>query len=90
MKLKKIYPLDFAALEDLTASAKLVYVVEEGILSGGIAEKIAVQLSADGDKKVRIRAIEDYVRHGSLQELLQECGLTGEQIAEDIAKMIEK
>ena len=90
VKLKKIYPLDYAALEGLTASAKLVYVVEEGIASGGIAEKIAVQLSANGDKKVRIRAIENYVRHGSLQELLQECGLTGEQIAEDVAKIVEE
>ena len=89
VKLKKIYPLDYAVLEGLSASAKLVYVVEEGIASGGIAEKIAVALSAK-EKKVRIRAIEGYVRHGSLQELLQECGLTGEQIAEDVVKILEE
>ena len=89
VKLKKIYPLDYAVLEGLSASAKLVYVVEEGIASGGIAEKIAVALSAN-EKKVRIRAIENYVRHGSLQELLQECGLTGEQIAEDVVKILEE
>jgi 1-deoxy-D-xylulose-5-phosphate synthase len=89
VKLKKIYPLDFAVLSSLTKSAKIVCVVEEGIRSGGIAEKIALALSKEG-KKVQIRAIENYVRHGSLQELLQECGLTGEQIAEDVAKNFEE
>jgi 1-deoxy-D-xylulose-5-phosphate synthase len=89
VKLKKIYPLDFAVLSSLTKGAKIVCVVEEGIRSGGIAEKIALALSKEG-KKVQIRAIENYVRHGSLQELLQECGLTGEQIAEDVAKNFEE
>ncbi len=91
IKLKKILPLDFSALETLTRGAKLVYALEEGIRSGGIAEKIAVHFSvAKARREVCVRAIEDYVRHGSLQELLQECGLTGEQIAAEIDALMKE
>lgn len=83
IKLKKIYPLDFSALETLTAGARQLHVVEEGMLSGGVGEKFAAYFGGkDTGKKVCISAITDYVRHGELQELIVECGLSGEQIAE--------
>ena len=90
--MKKIYPIDFTALERLTAGAHTVHVVEEGILGGGVGEKIAAHFggfgcSADGAvcvKKVSVSAIETYVEHGGLKDLIEACGLSGEKIADAI------
>lgn len=92
IKLKKIYPIDFAAVEKLTAGARAIHVVEEGILGGGVGEKIAAHFGgfgclADGAvcvKKVSVSAIETYVEHGGLKDLIEACGLSGEKIADVI------
>jgi 1-deoxy-D-xylulose-5-phosphate synthase len=87
IKLKQIAPLDgfVACLDELAKNAKLVYILEEGIRSGGVGEKLSSKMMSEGcKKKVVIGAIEDYVYHGSLQELLTEHGLVGEQIAKQI------
>ena len=92
MKLKKICPIDFTALEGLTAGARTIHVVEEGILGGGVGEKIAAHFGglgcpADGvvgAKKVSVSAIEHYVEHGGLKDLIEVCGLSGEAIANAI------
>ena len=90
IKLKKICPLEYEAIERLTAGAKLIYVVEEGIRGGGVGEKLAAHFALKGEKRVFINAIDGYVRHGSLQELLEECGLTGERIAAEIDGLLSK
>lgn len=82
LRLKKIFPLDFAKLSELTKNAKRVYVLEEGSKAGGIGEKIAAGLS--GQCKVYIHAIEGFVGQGSQQELLEEYGFTAEKIVNDI------
>lgn len=92
LKLKKIYPIDFTALEGLTAGARTIHVVEEGILGGGVGEKISAHFGglgcpADGvvgAKKVSVSAIEHYVEHGGLKDLIEACGLSGEKIADVI------
>ncbi len=83
IKLNRILPLNYQVLEKYTANAKMIYVVEEGILSGGVGEKLSAHLKTT-DKSVYVRAIEDYIEHGSIQDLLKHCKLTAEQIAEDI------
>ena len=86
LRLKKIFPLDFARMGELLKKAKRVYVLEEGSKSGGIGEKIAAGLT--GKCKVFIHAIEGYVGQGSQQELLQEYGFTTEQITKEIQSLI--
>ena len=81
LRLKKIFPLDVAMLQELTKNAKLVYVLEEGSRSGGIGEKIAAALQ---EKKVVIRAIEGFAGQGTREELWEEYGFTPEQIANEI------
>lgn len=83
MKLKRILPLDYHWLDEMTRNAKLVYVVEEAIVSGGVGEKLATNLQKE-NRKVVTRAIEDYVEHGSVNEILTQCKLTDEQLAEEI------
>jgi 1-deoxy-D-xylulose-5-phosphate synthase len=85
IKLKKIFPLDFNALSALMKNAKLVYVLEEGMKQGGVVEKLALGLGALLPKTlVHERAIEEYVQHGSLSELMQECGFNATQVALDV------
>ena len=88
LRLKKIFPLDFARLGELTKKAKTVYVLEEGSKAGGVGEKIAAGLS--GKRKVLIHAIEGFVGQGSQQELLEEYGFTAGQIAKEIQAVQQK
>ena len=89
LRLKKIFPLDFARITELTKKAKLVYILEEGSKSGGIGEKIAAGLT-EAKGKVCIHAIEGYVGQGTRQELFEEYGFTAEQIANEIISELQR
>ncbi len=80
IRLTRIYPLDTAALDALTQKNKLVFVLEEGIRSGGVGEKTSAALAGD-TRHVFIRAIEGYIPHGDAGELMRLCGFDEEQIA---------
>lgn len=82
LRLKKIFPLDFAKIAPLLGNAKLVYVLEEGSRAGGIGEKLAAGL-AGGNKKVLLHAIEGYVGQGTKEELFEEYGFTSGKIIEE-------
>lgn len=87
IKLKQILPLNYNLIDRLTLNAKLIYVVEEAIFSGGVGEKLSANLKKD-NKTVFVRAIEDYIEHGSMKDLLEHCKLTDKQLAAEIsAKM---
>lgn len=87
IKLKQILPLNYNLIDRLTFNAKLIYVVEEAIFSGGVGEKLSANLKKD-NKTVFVRAIEDYIEHGSMKDLLEHCKLTDKQLAAEIsAKM---
>lgn len=89
IKYKKVCPVDVPRLQTLVKDVKLLYFLEEGIRGGGFAEKVSAELLSLGfTGKTFINAIEDYISHGSLDELLKKCGLTGEQIAEDVCKIL--
>lgn len=90
IKLKKIFPLDFNALSALMKNAKLVYVLEEGMKQGGVVEKLALGLGTLLPKTlVHGRAIEEYVQHGSLSELMQECGFNATQVALEVENALD-
>ncbi len=82
VRLLRIFPLDFDRILQLTKSAKLVYLLEEGYETGGVAEKIAAYFLQSG-RTVRtvIHAIPSFVGHGNLSALYESCGFTAEQIA---------
>ena len=87
IKLKQILPLNYNLIDRLTFNAKLIYVVEEAFFSGGVGEKLSANLKKD-NKTVFVRAIEDYIEHGSMKDLLEHCKLTDKQLAAEIsAKM---
>lgn len=85
VRLVKAFPFDFEELYNLTRSAKNIYLLEEGIYEGGMAQKLSAYFIAQG-KNVCARAVHTFPKHGDLNDMFFEHGLTAEQIAEDIKK----
>ena len=89
VKLVKCYPLDEEKILALVKNARLVYLLEEGIKSGGIAEKIAASLSGKFSGKVVINAVDGtHAFHASVDQLYDHFGMTGEKIAKQISDNI--
>ena len=84
--LLKIFPLNKDYLKELLDGKELIYVLDEGYISGGFGEKIAASLS--GTKNIYVHAINDFVEHGSLSELKRELGFTKESILERIKERL--
>ena len=90
IKLIKVFPLDTAleAIENLSAGARGIYIAEEGVESGGIAEKIVSELTCRGKTgaKFRIKAIPEgvYPPHGSLEYVKAWAGLDEKSLEKDI------
>ena len=85
VRLVKAFPFDFEELDSLTHSAKNIYLLEEGIYEGGMAQKLSAHFIGQG-KKVCVRALHTFVEHGSLSDLFAAHGFAPEQIAEEIRK----
>ncbi len=84
VRLKKIYPIDFERLSELTKNAELVYCLEEGYKVGGVGEKIQAGLCGKIKGSIKVHAVEDFVPHASLEELFETYGFTVEKISEEI------
>lgn len=84
IRLIKIFPPDYAAINELLASAKNVYVLEEGVY-GGLACELCAHFSAAG-KRVVSRTANGVVKHGCLRDMYGANGFLPEQIKEDIIK----
>ena len=92
IKLVKVYPLKMKKILTLIGQPKLVYILEEGIRSGGIGEKLAAgfaQNDAFKPGKVRIHAIENpLMEQGDLAALYHCCGFLPQQIADEMSEML--
>ena len=88
IKLVKVYPLQLEKIRSLIGQPKLFYVLEEGIRSGGIGEKLAAAIAQDDHLKpgkIRIHAIENpLMEQGDLPALYDYCGFLPAQIADEI------
>lgn len=80
-----IKPIDEEALDGLI-DRKLLVTVEEASVMGGLGSAVAEYLAGKKKKPAQlILGIRDFFPHaGSYHYLLEQCRLTGEQIAEDI------
>ena len=81
-----IKPLDENLIIEEAKDKKLIITVEENALKGGFSEEIASLLEDKGLVKSLLRiGIEDkFIEHGPQKLLREECGLSGEKIAERI------
>ena len=85
-----IKPLDTDAL-DAELNKKLIVTIEEATVIGGLGSAIADHLAPKKAKPALLMlGIKDCFPHaGSYQYLLEQCRLTGSQIAEDICAFLE-
>ena len=89
VKLVKVYPVDFETVENAVANAKVVYLLEEGIKSGGIAEKISSHLSGIFNGRIIINAVDNECAfHATTDELMEYFGMTSTEIVEEISQNI--
>ena len=86
-----IKPLDTAAVDALL-DRKLIVTAEEASTAGGLGSAVAEYLAPKKDKPPQlILGIRDCFPHaGSYAYLLAQCGLTAEQMAEEILKECSK
>ncbi len=88
IKLVKCYPLDDEIVECI-GNPKLVYILEEGVLSGGVGEKLASKLCGKYNGKIVINAVPNvHAFHASVEELYDHFGMSEEKIAKEIEKYI--
>ena len=85
-----VKPLDRETITELANFSKLIVTCEENVLAGGFGSAIAELLIDNGINKPIMRfGIEDkFIEQGSRNELLKICGLTAENIAYSIQKIL--
>ena len=83
VRLIKAFPFEFKQIEQLIPAAENIYLLEEGIAEGGMAQKLSAYFSAT-NRRVRARAICDFVQHGKLADLFAAHWFAPEQIAEEL------
>ncbi len=92
VRVLKLKPFDTETFLGLLGGAKLVYLAEEGVKSGGFAEYLAAFLAEAGCVPrcgVLIRAVDDkFVTHGQTEKLFEECGFTPAAMAAEISEKI--
>lgn len=88
LKLNRIKPIDTEAI-DRVLNSKYIFFFEEGVRSGGIAEKLAAELLQRGYKGgYDITAVEDcFVKHAKVPELIKDYGFDSESM---VAKIVKK
>ena len=85
-----IKPLDTEAVEK-ELNKKLIVTVEEASIVGGLGSAVAEHIAPIKSKPAQLMlGIKDFFPHaGCYQYLLEECGLTAEQIASNIEKALK-
>ncbi len=89
----KLKPFSIEELSSYIQGAKLIYIPEEGIKSGGFAMQITSEIREKNlfsDTKILIKAIDDkFIPHGSQEKLYELCGLDAVSIEKDIFTALE-
>lgn len=83
-----VKPMDTELLAQAVKGKRLVVTIEEGFVHGGLGSAVGEWMMAQGQMPKLIRmGVEDKFPHaGSYEYLLEQCGLTTEQIVEKIIK----
>ena len=79
-----------AALVDMARAHRLVVVLEDGLRVGGVGTLLRQRLADDG-VDVRVHQVgvpTRFIDHASRAEVLEETGLTAQQVARDVAEQV--
>lgn len=89
IKFIKVYPVDIETVLNACSKAKLLYLLEEGVKSGGLAEKIAAGVSGNCNAVVVINAVDNtHSFHATVNELMDYFGMTADKIEQEIRKIV--
>ena len=83
LKLVKIFPIE-EEIAEIVSNYKLVFFFEESYYCGSISQKYAAMFS-----NVAAVAIDNFVKHGSVNSLLDQNGLSAEKMAEQIEDFLK-
>lgn len=84
IKLIRICPINYEKIEELTKNAEGIFFLEEGILSGGVGEKISARIK---NKNIKIKAIDSFVPHGDLDSLYKHLGFDIDTLTREINEL---
>lgn len=85
IKLLRLFPVDEEEIMRQTAGAKRIFIIEEGIRHGGMGEALTGCFPAGSS--VTVRAVEDFLPHGNVEDLEKLCGFLPEQIKDLVLKI---
>lgn len=92
VKLLRVAPLPGEELFQLIRDVKLVYVLEEGILRGGVGESIAAKAERSGlSCRIIIRAIDGvFISHGDRTSILRRLALDSKSVSTEVCNELGK
>ena len=79
-------PLDAALIEEIGAKYKRIITIEDGVIRGGVGERVVAMLASKGfaPKVVNLGIDDRFVEHGKPAELYRECGYDEEAVLQTI------
>ena len=92
VNMRFVKPLDIDTIYEQAVDSKLIVTCEENILAGGFGSAIAEFLADSNIVKPMLRfgIADKFVEHGARSLLLEDCGLTAENIAHSIQKFLSR
>ena len=92
VNMRFVKPLDIDTIYEQAVDSKLIVTCEENILAGGFGSAIAEFLADSNIVKpiLRFGIADKFVEHGARSLLLEDCGLTAENIAHSIQKFLSR
>ena len=83
-----VKPFDREAIRELSAYSKLIVTMEENVITGGFGQQVQAYLDDNGynGQVLKIAVPDEFVRHGSVDELEIVNKLDSKSIAEDILR----
>jgi 1-deoxy-D-xylulose-5-phosphate synthase len=81
-------PLDIEAIEESAARTKLIVTLEDNVISGGFGQAVAAELK--NTDILNLGWPDEFIEHGTSQELYEKYGLDPQSIAERICNYIEE
>ncbi|MFH1460379.1 MAG: 1-deoxy-D-xylulose-5-phosphate synthase [Candidatus Omnitrophota bacterium] len=87
-----VKPLDEDMLKEKCEQFKIIVTVEDGVISGGFGSAVCEFIQNNIEKPMLIKILglpDKFLKHGKRDELLAECGLSPEGIADSIRNFIK-
>lgn len=83
-----IKPIDEKTLHASASTVPLIVTIEDGIVSGGIGEAIKADISQFDTKVINLGWPDQFIEHGTQNELYEKYGLDAHSIAETVKQNI--